>query len=96
MQTVEKTEQKASTGKPKIFRTPLGITGIILMVIALLLGGLALVLQAEPTHAFYLILCTALGFLAINPLLINLRYRLLWQLMVIVAGIAAIAWLLVK
>lgn len=92
MQTINQVEKKEKVKKIRVFRTPLAITGIILLVAALMLGGLALVLKAEPTHAFYLILCTALGFLAINPLLVHLRYHLLWQLIIMAAGITAIVW----
>ena len=82
--------------KRGVFSSPLAITGIILLVIALALYGIGMMLKAEPTHAFYAILSTALGFLAINPALIRMRNSLLWQGILIGAAAASICWLFIK
>lgn len=78
-----------------VFSSPLAITGIILLVCALLLLGMVLVLGAEPTHTFYAILSAGLGFLAINPAVVRMRNSQLWQGMLIGAVIASICWMII-
>lgn len=82
--------------KPGAFSSPLAVTGIILLGVAAVLFGLAMILKAELTHTFYSVLSTGLGFLAINPAILRMRSSQLWQGMLIGAAIASICWLFIK
>lgn len=75
-----------------VFRSPLAIAGIILLVCGSLLAALIFVLKAEPKNGFYVFAGTGLVFLLINPLILRSRNSLLWQGMLIGAALASVVW----
>jgi hypothetical protein len=84
-----------NTGKRGVFSSPLAITGILLLASAVLLLGIVYIIGAEPTHKFYALLSTGLGFLAVNPAVIRLRHSMLWQGIMIGAAIASLCWMFI-
>ena len=83
----------AAPAKPKLFRTPLAITGFIFLFIGALIATLMLILKAEPSHNFYAFAGTGLGFLVINPLIVRSRYSLLWQGLLIGSAVTSFIWM---